>query len=172
MVVRGLAVAVLLLLGSTPAAAKGGPYVVGATLSGGGLAAPLTAPIVLHEGYDDMVEAPPSPGNAEWYDITLDYDFEEDGYGRRQWSGKFDGREYLYFPDSMVVGPGVWAAGWYRANPLFMAQLQRALSPLPPATGSGRVPNADEGPDSVPWIGSALVIAALGALARPASTLG
>lgn len=167
-----LLVAALLMLGSTvlPVSAKGGPYVVGATVSGGGLPAPRSIGVVLHEGYDDMSEAAVPEGGetrlSDWYDITLDYDFEEEGYGRRQRKGKFDGADYLYFPEAMIVGPGAWAAGWYQANPLFMAELQRALTPAPPATGSGVVSAGRADLDLARWLGAALLAAAAGLLAR------
>ena len=126
------------LLASTTGRAKGEQYLIGATIQGGELSAPRHITIRLPDGYDDMAEIP----DVEWWDgvlhrapdaaagealacvIVLHYDFERYGYGRHDWAGRFDGHELLYFREAMVVGPGVWQAGWYRANPLLAEALQ------------------------------------------------
>lgn len=159
-----------LALSSSEASAKGGPYVDGATISGSGLSKPSSVSFSLPESYDDMYEAPAVPAQANgamtaWYDITLHYDFQESGNGRRTWQGKFDGKDYLYFPVSMVVGPGIWSAGWYRANSLFAEELQRALAPSAPAVGSGAESDTTVDFDLALILGSLLVVAGLAGLA-------
>jgi hypothetical protein len=146
------------------AAAKDGSYIDGVTLSGGSLDRPITVSFALPEGYDDMSDAPPSPAQvagtmSSWYDITLHVDFSETGHGRRTWQGRFDGVDYLYFPEAMLVGPGTWASGWYRANPLFAAELHRALAPSPPAAGSGSARTERSGQAATT---SGLLLSALG----------
>ena len=121
--------------------AKDGSYMVGATIDRGNSQPPVETTISLPEGYDEMVELRrlPSPAVVEVpYGIVLHYDFEESG-GQRDWHGWYDGADLLYFPSDMIVGPGIWAAGWYEANPLLAQTLSSALTHhiSPPSTGDG-----------------------------------
>jgi len=158
------------VLSPSLAAAKGGNYIKGARVEGGHLQAARDFQISLPEEYDDMGEidvpayqqrtpetdrlcagspacqaarapAPHEPAADELpYRIVLHYDFAEFG-GKRDWVGQFDGKDTLYFPEPMIVGPGLWAAGWYRAAPLLASSLRAGigLPPLvsPPASGDG-----------------------------------
>jgi hypothetical protein len=101
------------------------------------LRAPRSVSFAMPENYDPMFETqPPATGAATLaYDVIIHYDFGSYG-GKRDWSGKFDGAELLYFPESMVVGPGTWAAGWFQASPPLAAGLQQAiLDTALPSTG-------------------------------------
>ncbi|MBI4570605.1 MAG: hypothetical protein HY723_01545 [Chloroflexi bacterium] len=142
--------------------AKGGSYVTGATVSGGEMTVPREIRLSFGENYDEMYELRSAAVASESlpYDIVLHYDFSEDGYGLRDWRGKFDGDTTLYFPESMVVGPGVWAAGWYKAGDLLAVPLQAAIaSPSLPAAGGAR-----PGP-ARPWGPLSAVLALLGVAA-------
>lgn len=117
----------------------------GATITGGSLQQPSHATVVLPENLDDMFEAtPPASLSADAlpFAVTLHYDFREDGYGLRDWSGRYDGHDLLYFPVSMVVGNGVWAAGWYYAVRELAEALRGAITSPPtttlPVTGGGQ----------------------------------
>jgi hypothetical protein len=77
----------------------------------------------------DSAPAPrePSPGEVP-YDIVLHYDFTRYG-GKRDWQGRFDGGDLLFFPEHMQVGNGLWAAGWYRASQDLRDRLNGSLHP-------------------------------------------
>ncbi len=130
----------------TPARAKGSSYIVAATLDGGTLATPVTVPVRLPQNLDDMFELEPPrgvDGASLPYKLTLHYDFTEDGQGKRDWLGSYDGNSTLYFPESMVVGSGVWAAGWYTAVDVLATALASAISDSSepralPSTGAGK----------------------------------
>lgn len=131
-----------LMLAVTPTTASAKQnYVSGATLSGGSLASAVYIPLPMQDNYDEMYElrsAAVAPDSLA-YDIVLHYDFSEDGYGLRDWAGKFDGDTTLYFPESMLVGSGIWAAGWYAAGDLLASPLHETIaSPSLPAAGGAR----------------------------------
>lgn len=147
MVAKLLALTSLTVLGlmltmpATPVAAKQN-YTYGATLSGGSLVSAVYVPLVMSGNYDEMQELPnPSIGQEDLrFELVMHYDFSESGNGLRDWTGRFDGRDRLYFPDSMVVGRGVWKEGWYRAADLLAKPLQQAITAAEsglPATGTG-----------------------------------
>jgi hypothetical protein len=128
--------------GVNHADAKGSSAIVAATVSSGTLSAPVTVLVQLPENLDDMFEmdAPSGvDGTTLPYAMTLHYDFAEEG-GKRDWVGRYDGESTLYFPESMLVGNGTWAAGWYTAVDVLGAALPDAVGstdPSLPATGSG-----------------------------------
>jgi len=125
------------------ASAKGGSSIVAATISGGNLGAPKYVDIRLPDNLDDMfeIDAPSAGPSALPYELTLHYDFGDQG-GRRDWSGRYDGKSTLYFPEDMIVGNGTWKAGWYTAVDVLANALSGALAParppLFPDAGSGR----------------------------------
>jgi hypothetical protein len=124
------------------ASAKGDSYIVGFTISGKGLDAPVEVGIILPESYDPMTELLNAPAGVDPatdypYSVVIHYDFEEFG-GERDWRGWYDGEGVLFFPDDMIVGPGTWAAGWYTANPILAESLHSELPRVsPPGTGDG-----------------------------------
>jgi hypothetical protein len=137
----------LVQFNTTVALAKGGYTVTSVTVRGETFPAGNTVAVDLPEGYDEMGELhmmsidrmSTLPGLPEGYevleprggedaqrfpyDVTLHYDLER--LGKREWNGKFDGKDLLYFPDAMYAEGG-WIPGWYRASPLLAEALQRA----------------------------------------------
>jgi hypothetical protein len=172
LVAVGAAIALLgLTQPPTPrAVAKGDNYIVGLTVSGG-TPDPHSVSFAMLANDDDMFETqPPATGAATLtYDVIIHYDFK--GYGgKRDWSGKFDGADLLYFPQSMIVGPGTWAAGWYQASPPLAAGLHAAMSSTAlPNGGSGDI-QTGAGTGRTAWLaGMVALMLALGgvyALAR------
>ena len=153
-----LLVLLAVVVGTGVALGKGMSSITGATISGGDLKAPRKVRINLPEGQAEMsqVDVPayqrtspftvqpcrawpvcvadgapaprePSPGEVP-YDIVLHYDFARYG-GKRDWPGRFDGKDILYFPEHMQVGNGLWAAGWYEAAPALRDRLNGSLHP-------------------------------------------
>jgi len=151
------------LEGPSAAIAKGDNYIVALTVSGGALNAPRTVSFAMPPNYDDMFETQaPATGIAGLsYDVVIHYDFKEYG-GKRNWVGKFDGTGLLYFPKSMIVGPGVWAAGWYGASPPLVEGLLRAMSATAlPTTGSGH--RQSGWPEPAAWlVGMGVLLLTLG----------
>jgi hypothetical protein len=126
-------------------------HVTSATISGGRLDTQIAVSIQLTGGMSvaygetrstlapessDLLQRTERPMT---YAITLHYDLMEFGQGKFDREGSFDGVSVLHFPEPMIMGNGVWAAGWYRASAELAAQLQAALAEgiSPPATGDG-----------------------------------
>lgn len=176
-----VAIVIALALATPPADAKGGYALTAATVQSSGWAEPRQIAIRLPAGYDEMIEvldaeylaARDAPierrsdialGEQLPFLITLAYDFALSGYGTRTWSGRFDGHRRLFFPSAMVVGNGVWQAGWYEANPLVAEALGAALrGPQSPTAGlprTARGPHVDRAITATPLVPMmALVVA-------------
>jgi hypothetical protein len=165
-----LTVFTIVSMSSVAVQAKGGTALLDATLSGPGLRAPLFVALNFSDefgewaGYLDVPlyqQTSPGPNCNNWpkcavsiaplphapklgglpYAIVLHYrgtESQKDYY----WSGSFDGRDVVYFPESMSGAP-LFAAGWYRAGPELTSRLQAALAVQisPPATGDAGLVN-------------------------------
>jgi hypothetical protein len=153
-----IAAAAVVLVHANPAEAKGRSYLVGATLSAGGIVAPIDAlfsagpqyaateeyldvPLYQNDAESDSEFLPRTSamilkGSLDWqphepspaavpFAVVVHYDFERYG-GKRNWTGWYDGKDVLYIPEAMIVGPGGWAAGWYRVSPKLADSLSKA----------------------------------------------